>query len=59
MGISASTKLLFGITKRLLYMVNSEAGKKNIESDFLKSAYKARVLFKPTCVHSVNAEGSL
>lgn len=28
MGISASTKLLFGITKRLLYMVNSEAGKK-------------------------------
>lgn len=48
MGISASTKLLFGIIKRLLYMVNSEAGKKkNIESDFLKSACKARVLFKP------------
>ena len=48
MSISASTKLLFGIIKRLLYMVNSEAGKKIIESDKKKkSAYKARVLFKP------------
>ena len=56
MGICASSKLLFGIIKRPLYVVNSKAEKKNvIESDQKKkkSACKARVLFQPVCVHSL------
>ena len=49
MSISASTKLLFGIIKRLLYMVNSEAGKKIIESD-----KKKKVLIKPEFCSSLH-----
>lgn len=46
MGIYASSKLLFGIIKRPLYVVNSKAEKKMLLSQIKKkSACKARVLF--------------
>ena len=51
MGISASTKLLFGIIKRLLYMVNSEAGIKKILSQIKK---KTKVLVKPEFCSSLH-----